>query len=197
MGDIAEGLGNLCIYKIESLTTKNLYVGSTSDFKRRIRQHKHLLRKGKHYSKKLQLEWSLFKEEKFEFVLLKQLSKKDMLIEEEAYFIGLLNPLFNIFKNGNARGFKHSDDTKQKLSKYFSGVSNHTEESKKAISKFMKNNKYADGNVNSRKVTKEIYEKVISLRLEGLGCRKIAKEVALSKKTILNIFNKKFDYGYD
>ena len=50
------------------------------------------------------------------------------------------------------------------------------------------------GNTNKRKVTKEINNEVLKLRSQGLGCRKIAKLMKLNKTTILNVFNKKFDY---
>lgn len=42
---------------------------------------------------------------------------KDKVIEREQYYLNLLNPKYNILKTAGSRyGFKHSDDTREKMS---------------------------------------------------------------------------------
>lgn len=45
-----------------------------------------------------------------------------VLIEREIYYIDLLKPEYNILKRaGSLLGFKHSDSTRERLSKFYTG----------------------------------------------------------------------------
>ena len=55
------------IYKIRNLVNDKFYVGSTNDTKVRFKNHRRLLRKGKHHCKHLQAAWNKYGEEKFKF----------------------------------------------------------------------------------------------------------------------------------
>jgi group I intron endonuclease len=55
------------IYKIVNLVNDKFYVGSTVHKKVRFRQHRKLLRAGRHHCKHLQAAWNKYGEDKFDF----------------------------------------------------------------------------------------------------------------------------------
>ena len=98
------------IYKIINNVTKEKYVGQTTNFSRRIKDHKEALRGNRHKNPKLQASWNKYGEENFsitkeEFNLTKEeLDKKEIEeIEKEDSF----NNGFNLTlggDGGNTRG---------------------------------------------------------------------------------------------
>src|ERR1700716_3125300 len=80
----------------------------------------------------------------FRVTILEYCVKSDLLVREQYYF-DKLNPQYNILKiAGSSQDFKHSEDTKAKISKSLRGVYTkeksalfgrfHTEETKKLMS---------------------------------------------------------------
>lgn len=55
------------IYKIRNVTNDKFYVGSTNNTKVRFKNHRRLLRKGKHHCKHLQAAWNKYGEDCFKF----------------------------------------------------------------------------------------------------------------------------------
>lgn len=183
------------IYQIQNVKNGKLYVGSTCNLSARKSQHLSSLRLNKHHSLYLQRSYNKYGSENFIFSVLEDDISNEQLLDREQYYIDLLKPIYNSCPvAGTRKGAKHTLDSikKMKISKKGRKVS---EEYKKVLSDTMEGNKFATGNTNRRKVTLEIVQEVLKLREKGLGCRKIAKLLNLNKTTILNIFNKKFNYG--
>jgi group I intron endonuclease len=100
------------VYCIKNLITNKYYVGSSSKFKVRKRQHLAELRKNKHHSSKLQNSWNKYGESSFQFVILEEVIDFSFLIEREQFWIDLLDSHRNGYncnkKAGNyTAGEKH------------------------------------------------------------------------------------------
>lgn len=80
------------IYKILNTINGMLYVGATKNFRKRWDAHKVLLRKGGHYSYKLQRDWNHYGSEAFSFEVL-ELVEPDKLFEAEKRYIDSLGAL--------------------------------------------------------------------------------------------------------
>lgn len=145
------------IYKIQSYKyPKKYYIGSSSNIKKRINEHKLKLLKGEHDNPKLQNHFNKYSWQDLECSIVEE-CEREKLIEREQYYIDTLNPWFNICKvAGNCLGKKHSEETKIKLRKARNRRPSprgwhHTEEQK---NKWSKNRK-------GRKLSKETIEKII------------------------------------
>lgn len=106
------------IYLIKNKINNKLYVGSTTvSFNKRWSYHRYDLRKNIHANKHLQKSWNKYGEINFEFILLEECSK-EICTEREQYYINTLLPEYNILKFANrVTGYKHTDETKQLISK--------------------------------------------------------------------------------
>jgi len=101
------------IYTITS-PSGNQYVGSTSNFIKRWKSHKRLLKKGKHPNCLLQNAWNKHGEENMVFAKIR-LCELNVLLFHEQRFLDKLKPAYNILKiAGSPLGFKHTDETKKK-----------------------------------------------------------------------------------
>jgi len=112
------------VYSIRSKTSGKAYYGSTNNFKRRRTQHLVLLRRGAHHSSHLQNAWNLYQEHDFVIEILRVFDNEtDMLLCEK----DLIKDVRSTYNTStevdkcHMRGRKHSDETKQKLSKMFLG----------------------------------------------------------------------------
>lgn len=106
---------NAGIYKILNKTNGKFYIGSAVNFKNRWNVHKCDLRKGTHSSKHMQAAWNKYGEESFEFKKLIVCTPKDLIFYEQLCIDGL-NPEYNIARvAGSMLGFKHSEETKNKM----------------------------------------------------------------------------------
>jgi group I intron endonuclease len=116
------------VYKIENLINGKCYIGSTLRPKH-IRKYEHFssLRKGNHYNSYLQKSFNKYGESSFKFTIVEfykfpaDYTKEyinDYLLGREYYFVEMLKPVYNIKKRierGNS-GYKHSEETKTKIS---------------------------------------------------------------------------------
>ena len=106
------------IYKIENKITKYIYVGSSVNLSNRKSRHFKDLEKNIHHSIILQRAVNKYKIENFEFIILEECDKKD-LINREQYYLDTLQPLYNILPiAGSSLGCKQSKETILKLKKY-------------------------------------------------------------------------------
>lgn len=106
------------IYMIKNIINNKIYIGSTKNF--RIRRHTHFreLKNNIHCNNYLQKAWNKYGSDNFEFNIIEEVINNNKLIEREQYYIDKLNPDYNILKiAGNTLGMKHSDETKDKISK--------------------------------------------------------------------------------
>jgi group I intron endonuclease len=105
------------IYWIKNLINGKIYIGSTTCFKKRFRDHRKYLKEKKHKNKHLQSAWDKYGEENFVFEILEKLENDSGLIAREQFFIDSLKPEYNICKiAGNSLGVKRTEETKNKYS---------------------------------------------------------------------------------
>ena len=112
------------VYSIEHISGKR-YIGSSTNLKRRNKQHVRALRSGRHINSHLQSAWNKYGDDEFTFSVLLLCEIKDMLFYEqraidiyEAAGAGGFNKSPTA---GSTFGYKHSDEYKKALSKRMTG----------------------------------------------------------------------------
>ena len=86
-----------CTYIIKCATSGKNYYGSTSNFKKRVTQHKYLLLRNRHHSAHLQKAWNKYGETAFEFSILKVFECAEMmLLAEKALLETYFKNAYNI-----------------------------------------------------------------------------------------------------
>ena len=158
------------IYRWNNLIRNMSYIGSAINLTRRLRTYfslgsinKELLKgNSRIYNGLLKYGYSNFSLDILEYC------EPNILIKREQYYIGLLNPEYNILKvAGNRLGFKHSKATIEKMS----GANNHffgkihTYETRKMIGLSLR---AAIKTNNKPKVIKLETRKKLSLRSQGV-----------------------------
>lgn len=74
------------VYAIRNIVSGRIYVGSTSRLNRRWADHKSLLERGKHHSRRLQRSWTKHGPSAFSFEILEQVdSLRDLLVAEQTW----------------------------------------------------------------------------------------------------------------
>lgn len=108
---------NSGVYQIMNRQNYHMYVGSTVNFNSRWNDHKKLLRKGKHSNIHLQNAWNKYGESSFDFSIIEYVDR-DWTAREQ-YYTDLLHPEYAIRKDcvTSSLGCKHTNETKQKISK--------------------------------------------------------------------------------
>jgi group I intron endonuclease len=114
------------VYKITNLVNGKFYIGSSTSekdgFKDRINTHIRLLNRKTHYNKHLQSAWLKYGSHNFKFEIVEVVYGKDKILEREQYYItlyGVTNPKIGYNKSPKANsqlGFKHTEETKKKMS---------------------------------------------------------------------------------
>lgn len=87
---------NVGIYKIENSLNNQVYIGSSTDIEKRIKQHKYRLRKDVHENQYLQRAWNKYGEENFVFLEIMELPFNS-LIEREQYWIDYYRKYGKVF----------------------------------------------------------------------------------------------------
>ena len=173
------------VYMIEHIASGKKYVGSAArSISRRWIEHRHDLRKGIHHSRHLQRAWNKYGGDAFVWRIVKRTTPEEAIESEQAY-IDLYQACdpkrgYNISPiAGSTLGYKHTDETRAKMStagkgRKFSvehcaklsaskkGHSIHTVESRTKLSAAMMGNK----NLLGHKPTAETRAK-ISASLKG------------------------------
>lgn len=112
---------NSGIYVIRHNQTGVVYVGSALNIKKRWRDHRRELLRGKHHSIRLQNSWNKYGEQAFEFIVLEPVTQIETLIPREQHwirFFGSSMPTkgFNILPLAGSRlGSKHHAGAKEKM----------------------------------------------------------------------------------
>jgi len=111
------------IYKITCIANNKVYIGSTTDVRKRWYWHKGDLRANRHHNSHLQFAWNKYGEQSFEFEILEMVMFVEHLHEREQYWLDFYQAYdqkkgFNTGKVAQAPwlGRSHTDETKQKLS---------------------------------------------------------------------------------
>lgn len=131
------------IYLIKNFITNEIYIGSSKNIKKRLYQHKFMLRRNIHSNKKLQNSWNKYNEVSFTFEII-DLIEIEKLTKTEQFYLDKLNPEYNIRKIAeNNYGYKMSEESKLKMSMSQKGKSKSpmTSETKKKISDSQKGKK--------------------------------------------------------
>ena len=83
------------VYAIKCVANGKCYVGSSYRINGRWQSHRRLLRGGKSTCRYLQNAWTKYGEEAFEFTILEECSRDDLL-KREGHYIRTLGPAFNM-----------------------------------------------------------------------------------------------------
>lgn len=113
-------LGRPGVYAITHTPSGRTYIGSTTDFARRWRQHRGALAGGRHRRKALQATWTQDGAQAFEFTVLEDvLSTDDLIAREQAWLDAYRDrgcPLFNVAPlAGTSAGVRYSAEVRAGL----------------------------------------------------------------------------------
>lgn len=112
------------IYMIRNNVTGSIYIGQSVNIYGRWEEHLRALRGDYHFNNHLQSSWNKHKESSFEFSIVEQCTEA-ALDDKEIYWIDYYDSYKNGYNQtkggGGVRGFKHSDETKQKISESTKG----------------------------------------------------------------------------
>jgi group I intron endonuclease len=111
------------IYKITNKINGKYYIGSSSDLKRRLGQHKCMLKHNRHDNQHLQNAWNKYGKKQFEFSIVKEIADKSNLLTEEQIFLDNNLDGYNIalVAGSPMAGKKHTEEVKTLLSMKLSG----------------------------------------------------------------------------
>lgn len=110
------------IYKITCLHSNSFYIGSAKNIKHRWNVHLSDLRKNKHHNIIIQRKYNKYGIENFKFDILAN-CPPEYLVKLEQWFIDNLKPELNIYLTAfSPIGYKHSEETKNKISNIKVGV---------------------------------------------------------------------------
>lgn len=112
------------IYMIKNKINGNIYIGQAADIYERWKEHISLLRRGKHVNNHLQRAWNKYGSDNFEFSIVEECSE-NALNDREIYWIAEYDSYHNGYNQtlggGGVRGFKHDEETKQRISESLKG----------------------------------------------------------------------------
>ena len=143
------------IYGIYNFISHKWYIGQSINIKDRWSRHIRSLNNGKS-SNKLQRAWNKYGEENFEFMIIEECLKEQLNARETFWF-----EYYDSIRNGynttsdpeNKNGYKHSEETKKKISECKRGLK-HSKETREKISE---NNK---GKRSGIRITEETRKKL-------------------------------------
>lgn len=106
-----------CVYQIKNILNNKSYIGSSANYSRRFNEHKSRLRNNKHANQHLQNAWNKYGEENFVFNVIKMFDAEKEMNLFEAFEINKdFGSTYNIRPDARSnRGYKHSEETKQKI----------------------------------------------------------------------------------
>ena len=125
---------NIGIYEIRCIINDKIYIGSSKNIKKRVKQHLSNLRKNKHCNRYLQFAWNKYGEKMFKFSCLENLnydtSEEQLMLTEQKYLDKLQTwnhdrgynisnvadkPPTGSGKNNSHYGKKHTEEAKAKM----------------------------------------------------------------------------------
>lgn len=112
------------IYFIANKSNKKIYVGQSSNFKKRWENHKFLLNKNAHFNPHLQSSWNKYGKDFFKFGILECCSDEEMDDKEDlwiSYFDSRNQDKGYNLKGGGSNGFSRNKETCEKISKSLKG----------------------------------------------------------------------------
>lgn len=123
------------VYLISNNVNGKCYVGSTIHLDQRRREHFSKLANNKHINAHLQNAYNKYGREAFDFEILETIdiddNIKDKLLKREQFWIDNLKPEYNILLvAGSNLGYRHTEETKKKISESTTGVKKSEEHAK-------------------------------------------------------------------
>jgi len=114
---------NCGIYQIKNLKTNKVYIGSSENLEKRLKDHLKELKAGRHANKKLQNSWKKHGEENFSFDVILLCSEEDLISNEQMFIDNCsLEKMYNIcLIAGSTKGRRHSDEAKRKIGLFSRG----------------------------------------------------------------------------
>jgi len=180
-----------------------IYIGQSVDISKRFRNYFNLSYIKSKSSFIISRALIKYGYSNFSVTILEYYDKSDLIIREQYYF-NKLNPQYNILKiSGSSRYFKHSEETKTKISKSLKGIykkeksalfgHTHTKETRKLMSlKKAKNNNPLFGKTQSK-------DTIELIRQKALG-RIHSEETKLKMSAVrgnpVNIYEKYYSEGF-
>lgn len=171
------------IYKIES-PSGNFYIGSAVNIRRRWHEHKTCLRCNRHYNQPLINAVEKYGLDAMKFSVV-EFCSVDKLVEREQAAMDALQPFYNIQKTagGNCLGMKYSEETKEKVRKAATNISDETREKRRVAAKAQWANK-----ASRDKITKAITEAgnrpETRAKLSAMNTGRIPSEIARERMSI-------------
>lgn len=143
------------IYQITNTANGKKYIGQSIDVERRLKQHKWELNNNSHSNYHLQGSWNKYGSDSFTFDIIKECSESLLDYYEKEYIFtwNLTNDVNGYNLQDGGGHFKHSIETKQKISESKQKMS---DETKKKISE--NNGRYWKGKARSEETKKKISE---------------------------------------
>ena len=176
------------VYKITNLINNKIYIGSSKNYNKRKYMHLHNLKLNKHHNKHLQSSFNKYGECNFNFNIVEECLKED-LIKKEQYYIDTLKPEYNICKiAGSIEGIKRSEETKRKISESNKGKVL-SKEARIKISKSLTGRKNKPHSLESKIKMSESRKGKCSLTKEQLYDRTL-KSLDKTRKVIYQINDK-------
>ncbi len=169
---LKENKGKSGIYMLTNKLTNDIYIGQSVDISKRFRNYfnlSYIKSKGSFIISRALIKYGYYN---FSVTILEYCDKYDLIIREQYYF-NKLNPQYNILKiSGSSRDFKHSEETKTKISKSLKGIykkeksalfgRTHTKETRKLMSlKKARNNNPLFGKTQSKDTIELIRQKAL------------------------------------
>lgn len=181
------------IYQIKNAITGDFYIGSASNLRQRLRDHRRRLVNNAHVNEHLQRAYNKYGAENFEYSML-EYCEKEQAIEREQYYIDSESPAYNMCPTAGSRlGVKHTDAARVKISTAMKGKNKgntsrlgctasaetlvkmseaqkggrHTEEHNRKIGEALRGNTNTLGHT----LTEETKQKISKTRLERYGKR--------------------------
>lgn len=125
------------IYQILHVASGKLYVGSAINIGYRWDQHLRALKRNGHHNRKLQNAWNKYGADAFVFAVVEFVDNADDLLSREQYWIDQKEAVakgYNLApKAGSLLNFKHTEETKEKMSSAHIGLPR-SEEHRKNLS---------------------------------------------------------------
>lgn len=115
------------IYAIKNIENEKFYVGSAVCLERRRIRHWTDLRSSSHHNEHLQRAWDKYGEDVFEFEIVVECGKADLIWIEQAYldYSWGSDVLYNLSPSaGHLLGYEHTDESKDKIRNALQGNQN-------------------------------------------------------------------------